>query len=298
MNSFRLGFRGSEDLGSGLKAVFQLEAGIAADTGIADTALFKRQANFGLEGNLGRIVVGRSFTTVYDFMIAYDPMGFAPFFSWGPSGNASGANKYGMATAFDNIVKATARLGDLSLGASYGAGEQPGSISDGAKGSVAASYRLGTRSVVTTYKRINGDPVAGTGRRDTTTARHLGAMYSSRPLKLQVVAREYKLAPAAAPTPDVRAILYWAGGSYKLTPVTTLTGVAYYQDVRNVAAGTDTDPLMLVGRVRYAMSKRTDMYLTAVYAKTRNDGLVGLLRDAAGFSERQRGVVAGIQHRF
>lgn len=36
MNTSRLGFRGSEDLGDGLKAVYQLEMGLAADTGTSD----------------------------------------------------------------------------------------------------------------------------------------------------------------------------------------------------------------------------------------------------------------------
>ena len=39
------------------------------DTGAADGALFKRQAYVGLDGKFGRVVIGRSFTTVYDFVI-------------------------------------------------------------------------------------------------------------------------------------------------------------------------------------------------------------------------------------
>ena len=36
-SSSRLGFRGTEDLGNGLKAIFNLEAGVALDTGAADS---------------------------------------------------------------------------------------------------------------------------------------------------------------------------------------------------------------------------------------------------------------------
>jgi predicted porin len=60
MNTSRWGLRGSEDLGGGLKAVFNLEGGILMDTGAQDGALFKRQANVGLEGAYGRVVIGRS----------------------------------------------------------------------------------------------------------------------------------------------------------------------------------------------------------------------------------------------
>ena len=84
-NTSRWGFRGTEDLGGGLKAVFQLEGGILLDTGATDGPLFKRQANVGLEGGFGRVVIGRSFTTTYDLVIKVDPMGFAPNYSGPPA---------------------------------------------------------------------------------------------------------------------------------------------------------------------------------------------------------------------
>src|SRR5471032_3047370 len=105
MNTSRWGFRGSEDLGGGLKAVFNLEGGILMDTGAQDGVLFKRQATVGLEGAFGRVVIGRSFTSVYDTVIAYDPMGFAPYYSWATSGPATGPSKYGFTTQYDNIIK-------------------------------------------------------------------------------------------------------------------------------------------------------------------------------------------------
>jgi predicted porin len=58
-NTSRWGLRGSEDLGKGLKAVYGLEGGILLDSGAADGALFKRQAFVGLEGDFGRLVIGR-----------------------------------------------------------------------------------------------------------------------------------------------------------------------------------------------------------------------------------------------
>ncbi len=98
MNTSRWGFRGTEDLGGGLKAVFGLEGGILMDTGAQDGALFKRQAYVGLEGSYGRLVMGRSFTSVYDTVISFDPMGFAPYYSWATSGPATGPSKYGFTT--------------------------------------------------------------------------------------------------------------------------------------------------------------------------------------------------------
>ncbi|WP_109370467.1 MULTISPECIES: porin [unclassified Massilia] len=297
MNTSRLGFRGSEDLGDGLKAVYQLEMGIAPDTGTADNPLFKRQANVGLEGSFGRLVLGRSFTSVYDFMLAYDPMGYAPFYSWVPTGNASGASKYGMTTGFDNMVKYTGKFGNFSIGLNYGAGEQSSTIGDSAKGAVALNYASGPYAVAATYERINGNKTA-TGVRDETTAWHLGALYNSGGLKLQGGARDYRLESAKPLTADLRARLYWAGASYLVAPRVTLTGAVYYQDVRKVPANTDADPIMVVLRARYALSKRTDLYTVAAYAKARHEQLVSLSRDEAGYGSNMSNLSVGIQHRF
>jgi predicted porin len=294
MNTSRLGFLGSEDLGGGTKALFQLEMGIAADTGVADSPLFKRQATVGLQGRWGTLLLGRAFTTVYDFVLPYDPMGYAPMYSWAPAGNASGASKYGMTLTFDNMVKYAGKIGNLSFGASYGAGEQA-ATGDGAKGAVAANYAAGPVSVVATYERVNGNRVLGT--HDVATVWHLGALVDTGRLKLQAAMRDYRLAPSA-PGPDVRARLYWGGANYLVTPRLTATGAVYYQDVLDVPRGTDADPVMIVGRLRYALSKRTDLYLTAAHAKARHGQLVGLARDEAGSSSTQRSVLAGMQHRF
>jgi predicted porin len=61
-SSSRFGFRGSEDLGNGMKAIFNLEAGMAIDTGAGDSALFGRRSVVGLEGEFGQITVGREYS--------------------------------------------------------------------------------------------------------------------------------------------------------------------------------------------------------------------------------------------
>lgn len=64
----RFGFRGVEDLGSGLKAVFTMEGGISVDTGAGNGSgggLFSRQAFVGLNGNFGQATLGRHLTA-YD----------------------------------------------------------------------------------------------------------------------------------------------------------------------------------------------------------------------------------------
>jgi len=298
MNTSRWGFRGSEDLGGGLKAVFQLEGGILLDTGNMDTALFRRQANVGLEGQWGRLVIGRSFTTVYDAVLPFDPMGFAPSYSWATSGPATGPSKYGFTTGFDNLVKYSGGTGNLKYGATVGLGEQTTGAADSRKVAANVAYNANGLGLLATWERINGNVVAATGNRDENTVWHLGASYETGDWKLFGVVRDYKLVAGKAATADVKATTVWGGVAYKLQPNVTLTGAIYRIDVKNVAAGKDADPIMYVARYRYALSKRTDVYVAAAYAKAKNGQLTGLSRDDAGFGNNQRGVITGIQHRF
>jgi predicted porin len=297
-NTSRWGFKGSEELGQGLKAVFGLEGGILMDSGAADGALFKRQAYVGLEGGFGRVVLGRSFTTTYDFVILFDPLGYAPNYSWATSGNATGPSKYGMTTAFDNLVKYSGKTGDFKYGASIGLGEQAASAADGRKVAVGASWTRAGLGLMATYEQVNGNTVALTGKRDETTVMHLAGDYKTGPWRLTAGMRDYKLVAGKAATADLRADTYWGGVSYTIAPAITITGAVYYVDVKNVAANTDADPVMYVARTLYALSKRTDLYLAAAYAKAGNGQLVGLSRDDAGFASTQAGLSAGIQHRF
>ena len=299
MNTSRWGLRGMEDLGGGLKAVFNVEGGIMIDNGSSDGVLFKRQANVGLDGAFGRVVLGRSFTSVYDFVLPFDPMAYAPSYSWATSSNATTKEgKFPMTTAFDNLVKYTGQAGDFKFGATYGFGEQSTGSADGAKFALASTYTAGPFSVLATYEKINGNTVAPLTSRDKTSAYHVGAMYNQGPLKVQAVMRDYKQDPAKPGAADIKGTMYWGGVSYQTTPAITLTGAVYYQNVKNVAANADADPIMYVGRVRYALSKRTDLYVAAAYAKAKHDLTVGLSRDDAGFGNTQRGVITGIQHRF
>ncbi len=94
-NSSRLGFRGVEDLGGGLKAKFWLEAGVMNDNGAgaatnvnnqgAGGALagmngsqgltFNRSSWVSVEGSMGEIRLGRDYTPQFWSFTVYDPFG-------------------------------------------------------------------------------------------------------------------------------------------------------------------------------------------------------------------------------
>ena len=71
-----LGFKGTEDLGNGLKAIFQLEMRYEPDTGTLESStrpLFQGQSRVGLTGKFGTLRVGRGLTAFQESSIAYEP---------------------------------------------------------------------------------------------------------------------------------------------------------------------------------------------------------------------------------
>ena len=87
MSSSRLGFRGVEDLGGGLKASFWLEMGIAPDTGgnaqiwgnstasNANRLFFNRRSTLSLSNQWGELRLGRDYTPTFWNWTVFDPFG-------------------------------------------------------------------------------------------------------------------------------------------------------------------------------------------------------------------------------
>src|SRR5450830_1886464 len=69
----RIGFKGTEDLGGGLKADFVLEYGVNPDE--AATAMFNRQSYVGLSGGFGAVTIGRQYTPYHIVQGAVDLYG-------------------------------------------------------------------------------------------------------------------------------------------------------------------------------------------------------------------------------
>lgn len=66
-NASRIGFKGTEDLGGGLKAGVQLEHGFNVDTGVAThgTQFWARQSELNLSGNFGTLRLGNFTSEAY-----------------------------------------------------------------------------------------------------------------------------------------------------------------------------------------------------------------------------------------
>lgn len=71
----RLGFKGVEDLGNGISALYTVEMGFGADDGALrnGVGVGKRQAFLGLTGGFGTVIAGRLYTPHYTLLSSIDP---------------------------------------------------------------------------------------------------------------------------------------------------------------------------------------------------------------------------------
>ncbi|MCA3788256.1 porin, partial [Burkholderia sp.] len=158
-NTSRWGLRGVEDLGGVLKAVFRLESGIDLANGASDDgpdSIFGRRATVGLKGKWGEISLGRNFTVTYDYMLPFDPMGYAQNYSWATSSMATGGRKDGMFTRSSNAVRYDGEFSGFKFGAMYGFGNVPGSVKTSSKYDAAIGYEGGPFAAVVAFDRQNG----------------------------------------------------------------------------------------------------------------------------------------------
>ncbi len=298
-NTSRWGLRGVEDLGGGLKAVFRLESGIdLANGGLDDgpDSLFGRRATVGLKGKWGEVTLGRNFTTTYDYMLPFDPMGYAQNYSWATASTATGGRKDGLFTRSSNAVRYDGEYGGFKFGAMYGFGNIAGSVKASSKYDVAFGYEGGPFAAVVTFDRQNGagDNVTPADPVDYIQGIHAGLSYDFGNLKTMAGYRNYRRTyrtTAATQLSD----MYWIGGSYQFSPTFSIIGAVYHQ---NLKGGTDADPTLVSLRAQYALSKRTVLYAAGAFALAKHGNNVSVSRDVVGYASTQVGVTAGIQQRF
>jgi len=271
----------SEDLGDGLKAVFQLENGFNLKTGTLGQSgrIFGRQAFVGLQGSLGSVTMGRQFDAIRDYFQQFNYGGYASVYAGhqGDFDRVSGKQ-------FDNSVRyASPIFGGFSFSGLYSFGEQAESFKKNSAFSLGAGYKQGGLSVGGAYVRINnavvypylqtgvysflGKPAAsrnpatgvvtdlfsaaaGGFKVDTQTIAALGASYSSGAWSFAVNGSGTRFeVPGARTTMKV----FEAGAYYTLSPFVALLG-----GYQHAAWPTTMEP---VHRGRpYNLSKRTWLY--------------------------------------
>ena len=158
----RIGFKGTEDLGNGLKAIFNLESEFKADTGAQATAntLFDRQAWVGLTGNFGTVYLGRTKDLLDGTLSRVDPFNTygvigkinEPVMRGGqsPNGAAAGGSVVGASRVSNAVTYNSPTFSGFVVSGQYVASE----IKDADSGySVVATYDMGPASAHAGYQK-------------------------------------------------------------------------------------------------------------------------------------------------
>lgn len=306
----RLGFRGVEDLGNGLKATFDLEAGFNVDDGTGYLGKggsgleFRRTSTVGLEGAFGTVRLGRELTAPYRAVGRYDVFndtGAGASLAWNTRNN-------GYDPRVDNaITYYTPVFSGFKAGLNYGFGEKQ-KARDSRYIGAGATYDNGPISVGLGYERQNNANVSIAADRlgvedpaqlsnlDNTTWQ-LGASYNFGMAKLAGFYKDTKYKDVASGSSD-KFKTFGLGVS---APVGAAGEVrASYNHYKLSDDGGKAQQVSL-GYV-HNLSKRTALYGTYAYLKNK-DGLAFQLNGAMDGArlkngEKQHGLQLGVRHAF
>ena len=242
-NASRIGFKGTEDLGGGLSAVFLLEGGIKGDTGESDVSgsIFQRQAYVGLVSkSAGTLTLGRQYTPWYNaFVQVGDP------FQAGLSGSAKNifpANGINVRNSNSVYYKSPDMMG-ITAEVFYAAGEQKES-STGRQLGAAIGYKNGDFEGRLAYNNRNNDTVAN----NVVTGRDIGHN------TLLAVNYDFKVVKAFAmfnSNKGLNSVAYPNGTAY------TAAAVAPSTDSRNYLLGA-TVPVSAAGSLVASVARADD----------------------------------------
>ncbi|MFW2455863.1 porin [Methyloversatilis discipulorum] len=292
----RFGFKGSEDLGNGLKAIYEFEFGFSGDSGTSFGSTTNRHSWVGLTGAFGTALGGRVDGARYSFVGKYDPFKNQTVANAGSLfGVTSGL---GQADRADNAVVYISP--EVAPGLKFLAAYTTSLLTETGSSALAAAGN------------VNTDIETG-----DTPLYALAAMYDNGPISLLLDYENLKIKNSAASGSDLEFDLWVFGASYdfgvvKLSayyestegddsasklasngdgwliglsaPVTSniTLKASYVQANDDRADNRDCSKWGLGGE--YAFSKRTTAYAT--YAKINNDSaaVCSISKNATGNS--------------
>ena len=321
----RLGFRGVEDLGGGLKANFVLEGGFNLDTGdgksggATDSGFqFKRQSTVGLAGNFGEVRLGRELTAAYNATARYDVFGSVGIahsqlwddgkslaFSTAPATLGEPVDPYHYTTnqrVSNAITYVSPDFSGFKVAANYGFGEVAGKNSDGRYFGGGLTYDNGPLSLGLGAERLNkGDGAAMQAQASNDiTAWSLGGSYDLGVAKLLAAYRQSTAKDVAilGATSDLKNRGYMLAVTAPVGPGLVRAAYNRYEAKFDGDKGV-TDQFGL-GYV-YNLSKRTSVYGTYAYIKNKNDNALNLtVNSSSGVKSNgsQQAVQVGVTHAF
>ncbi|MDB5776075.1 MAG: porin [Herbaspirillum sp.] len=283
----RLVFRGTEDLGDGMSALFLLDKGFNVDDGTETLGGLYRESYVGLKGNWGTATFGRQFHPLFNVRDDYDP-------------TADSSNL--MATAGfrmnNSVMYRTPTAGGFFAKMAYGFGEVPGDMAASRAIGAYVAYEEGPISAKLGYNELKD--ALGQGSQKNTLA---AGSYNFGPVTGFLA---YGINKGAV-----------TNGVYSVADSTdTLFGIRVPFGVHTVAAtyiikndktASDADATQIQLYYAYALSKRTVLYSIATLIHNSNNAMYTTAHASAaptaaqyalGARPADREFSVGIRHSF
>lgn len=280
----RYGFRGVEDLGGGLKAGFNFEAGISLADGSGNLSggqAFSRAANVSLMGGFGEIRAGRSLTPSFYSVASWELTGTANYSIVAKQFNYAGADPRdsalvmyrspsfgGLTVDFGTVLKGNDALQVAQANPATAANTAAIAAVAGAqsKMDMAVTYAAGPLVASLAYNKVSGGNTALQNKANLA----VGGKYNFGAFAVAGSIQD--------PAGDKKG--FTLGVSAPMGPVTLTADIARDNGTN---ATKNTDFLL---EAKYALSKRTFAY--GVYMK--DGGIAG--------AKATNGYAVGLRHNF
>ena len=299
----RWGFKGVEDLGGGLKAIFTLESGFDPSTGkLSQGGLeFGRQAFVGLSNQWGTVTLGRQYDVNADFV---GPLEAGSQWAGNIGAHPGDLDNLNNSFRTNNAIKLRSlSYGGFSFGGMYSLGGVAGDATRNQAWSVGMGYNRGPLVLGAGYMNVRNSNVsffgnATSGTPSVTAANSAYPIYSgflsARTYQVASVGGAYSFGAstlgftysnvafkdlgdnssgpnASGYTGSVHFNNAEANFKYQITPA-LLVGLAYdYTKSSSISSATGTNGGATyhqgMAGVDYLFSKRTDVYLLGIYQK-------------------------------
>jgi predicted porin len=314
----RFGFKGTEDLGGGLRTVFTLESGFDSGTGASQQGglLFGRQAFVGINSSQGwSVTMGRQLSPTNLAMAAADAMGQTHWGSTSGSGlgtlqspgsaSVQGAGCQGATTRINNSAMGTWTGGGFTGRLLVGAGDEK-STGSGRVVNPSITYDSGPLTLTAAYTRIRqcAQDIAATANPEWQTEVLVGGAYKIGAASL--FAGYYNFNPSednkvVGPTTFVNHKAFWLGTRIPVGTAGTIK--AQVTQLRQEFSGDDATGTSIGLAYLHSLSKRTTVYVSGAHMSNNANAKFGLAgatssQAADGLGTSPKVLSLGVTHSF
>jgi predicted porin len=281
----RIGFKGVEDLGGGMKAAFQLETGYCADSAAGapnfctgSNNFMGRQAHGDLTGAFGALSAGRQYSLGFNNLATLDPFGT------GFAGQVNNIVDPSGIRLNNSVTYTTPSFAGLTASGEIAFGEQTGNWQANRETGGAVTYASGPAYVGFTYYAVDNAAGSATARKNYL----LGGTYDFGVVKVHALAQKSTGVTSLDTFDLMGGVTVPLGGGNLM---------ASYINHNDRYSLTNKDANQVGIGYLYPLSKRTSVY--TAFARIRNEnGAAFTVGNATETGTGSKAFNLGVVHNF